>query len=80
MSRSGAWLTILVLAAAGSMFAQRVVSAKAGLVNCVLRPVTVVGSGWLDVGSVDRQLKDGEVLSSDCGGRAEVMLNPGAAR
>jgi hypothetical protein len=78
MLRSGAGQTIFVLTAAGSIFAQKVISAKAGFVYRVWGHVSVVDSGLLDAASVGRQLKHGDILSSGRDGLAEVLLNPGA--
>jgi hypothetical protein len=64
-----------VLMLAGAGLAQRVISAKSGLVLFVLGRVSVEG-GRLKVGESYRQLKDGESLSIERG-RAEVLLNPG---
>src|ERR1700683_5383271 len=60
---------------AGVGLAQRVISAKSGLVLFVQGRVSVEG-GPLKTGESYRQLKDGESLSIDRG-RAEVLLNPG---
>jgi hypothetical protein len=63
----------VVLAGAG--LAQRVISAKSGLVLFVLGRASVEG-GPLKAGESYRQLKAGESLSIERG-RAEVLLNPG---
>jgi hypothetical protein len=60
---------------AGMGLAQRVISAKSGLVLFVQGRVSVEG-GRLKAGESYRQLKDGESLSIERG-RAEVLLNPG---
>jgi hypothetical protein len=81
-------LIVLVLAGAvvlaGDALAQRVISAKAGLVLFVQGRVSVDGgplsaaiqSRPLKAGESYRQLKNGESLSTQRG-RAEVLLNPG---
>jgi hypothetical protein len=72
-------LIILVLAGvvvlASGAFAQRVISAKAGFVYYVQGRAFVEG-GRLKTGESFRQLKAGEILSTERG-RAEVLLNPG---
>jgi hypothetical protein len=64
----------LVAVVAGQ--AQRVISAKAGLVYFVLGHVSIAGSGRLPTGMVTRRLNAGEILFSEAG-RAEVLLNSG---
>lgn len=76
MVRPGARLTILLLSAASATPAQKVISAKAGLVYHVQGRVSVEGSGVLTAGGRLRQLSDGETLFTERG-RAEVLLNPG---
>jgi ferric-dicitrate binding protein FerR (iron transport regulator) len=76
MSRTGLQLMALTLVSAGVGMAQKVISAKAGLVYFVLGRVSIAGSGQLPHGDVNRQLNEGEILSSEAG-RAEVLLNPG---
>jgi hypothetical protein len=72
---------IIVLVFAGVVLhpgvapAQKVVSAKAGLVFFVQGRASVEG-GALSTGEHFRQLKPGESLSTERG-RAEVLLNPG---
>jgi len=72
-------LIVLVLGGAvvfaGAALAQRVISAKAGLVFFVQGRVAVEG-GLLSAGEHFRQLKNGESLSTQRG-RVEVLLNPG---
>jgi hypothetical protein len=75
--RIGVRLTAFALIAAGTGVAQPVIGAKAGVVYFVLGRVSIAGSGRLAIGEVNRQLNEGEVLFSE-GGRAEVLLNPGA--
>ena len=75
MVRPVARLTILVLSAAGATLAQRVISAKAGLVYLVQGNVSVEGSGVLPAGGGLRQLREGEILITRRG-RAKVLLNP----
>jgi len=76
MLRPGARLAALALIAAGVGMAQKVISAKAGLVYFVEGHAAVAGSGPLAAGEVNRQLNPGEILFSE-NGRAEVLLNPG---
>lgn len=68
---------MLVICAGRSLRAQKVISAKAGLVYFVQGRVSVAGSGRLPAGATLRQLRDGETLSTERG-RVEVLLNPGA--
>jgi hypothetical protein len=72
-------LIVLMLAGAvvlaSDALAQRVISAKAGLVFFVQGRVSVEG-GPLKSGESYRQLKNGESLSTQRG-RVEVLLNPG---
>src|SRR5277367_4778915 len=68
-------LIVVVLASANAMLAQKVISAKAGLVLYVQGRASVEG-GPLSTGEHLRQLKAGESLSTERG-RAEVLLNPG---
>lgn len=70
-------LAAIALVVAGMGIAQKVLSAKAGLVYFVLGRVSIAGSGPLRAGMVNRQLRPGGILFSDAG-RAEVLLNPGA--
>lgn len=70
-------LTILALTAATLAPAQKIVSAKSGLVYYVQGRVSVEGDGLLKTGNALRQLKAGETLSTERG-RTEVLLNPGA--
>jgi ferric-dicitrate binding protein FerR (iron transport regulator) len=72
----GARLTMLVLAATTLAPAQRVISAKSGLVYFVQGRAFVEGGGPLTSGNVLRQLRAGETLFTERG-RAEVLLNPG---
>jgi hypothetical protein len=80
-------LIVVVLAGAvvlaGTALAQRVISAKAGLVLFIQGrasveggPLSIGGPSPLKTGESYRQLKDGESLSTQRG-RAEVLLNPG---
>jgi hypothetical protein len=69
---------------AGAALAQKVISAKSGLILFVQGRVSVDGGGLdtgarplpLKSGNLYRQLKDGERLSTQRG-RAEILLNPG---
>lgn len=72
----GARLTMLVLAAATLASAQRVISAKSGLIYFVQGRASVEGIGPLTSGDALRQLRAGETLFTERG-RAEVLLNPG---
>jgi hypothetical protein len=80
----GARLTMLVFAASTLAPAQRVISAKSGLIYFVQGRAAiesngeggVEGSGPLTTGDVLRQLRTGETLFTERG-RAEVLLNPG---
>lgn len=76
MLRPGARLVVVVLAAASVGLAQDIISAKAGLVYFVQGRVSIVGSGRLASGAINRQLNEGETLIAEHG-RAEVLLNPG---
>ena len=76
MVRPTARLAMLMLAAATLAPAQKVLSAKSGLVYFVQGRVSVEGSGPLKAGDSFRQLRAGETLSTERG-RAEVLLNPG---
>jgi len=67
----------VVISTAAAGFAQRVISAKAGLVYFVQGRVSVEGSGRLNTGASLRQLRDGETLYSERG-RAEILINPNA--
>lgn len=69
-------LAAFALAAAGGMFAQDVISAKAGLVYFVAGRVSIAGGGLLASGRTNYRLNQGEILLSETG-RAEVLLNPG---
>jgi hypothetical protein len=74
MMRWGARLTIAVLASAALAPAQKVVSAKSGLVY------SVEGRAWVDNGQLRtgqhvRQLHNGETLYTDHG-KVELLLNP----
>jgi len=75
MWRPGARFAVFALAAAGVAIAQKVISAKAGMVYFVQGRVLVEGRR-LNGGGTIRQLKAGETLSTDRG-RVEVLLNPG---
>ena len=68
-------IIVLVFAATASAHAQKVVSAKSGLVSFVQGRASVEG-GALSTGEHFRQLKPGENLST-ARGRAEILLNPG---
>jgi hypothetical protein len=76
----GARLTMLVLAATTLAPAQRVISAKSGLIYFVQGRAAIEshgeGGGPLTAGDVLRQLRAGETLFTERG-RAEVLLNPG---
>ncbi len=76
MSYWGARLAIVALSASAAALAQKVISAKAGLIYFVEGKVSIEGSGRLSWGSKTRQLNPGETLVSERG-RAEVLLNPG---
>ena len=65
-----------LIAAAALAPAQKVISAKSGLVYYVQGRVSVEGSSPLPFGDTLRQLQSGETLASERG-RAEVLLNPG---
>ncbi len=67
---------MVVLATAALAPAQRVISAKSGLVYFV-QGRAWVDNGQLRSGEITRQLRDGETLYTERG-RAEVLLNPGA--
>jgi hypothetical protein len=69
-------LAAFALIAVAAALAQKVISAKAGLVYFVLGRVFIADGGTLGLGAVYRQLALGEVLFSE-DGRAEVLLNPG---
>jgi hypothetical protein len=69
-------LATVALAAASVGIAQKVISAKAGLVYFVQGRAAVEGNGRLPTGAKTRQLKNGDTLMTDRG-RVEVLLNPG---
>lgn len=77
MAQHGAQLALAVLATACAALPQKVISAKSGLVYFVQGRVSVDGVGRLRTGARLRQLRTGEVLSTERG-RAEVLMNPGA--
>lgn len=75
MWRPGAQFAVLALAAGGVGIAQKVISAKAGLVYFVQGRAWVEG-GRLNSGGTIQQLRAGEMLSTERG-RVELLLNPG---
>jgi hypothetical protein len=76
MFRPAVRFATIALVAVVAGLAQRVISAKAGLVYFVLGQVSIAGSGRLATGMVNRRLNVGEILFSEAG-RAEVLLNSG---
>jgi hypothetical protein len=76
MLRPAIRFAAIALVAVVAGLAQRVISAKAGLVYFVLGHVSIAGGGRLATGMVNRRLTPGEILFSEAG-RAEVLLNSG---
>ena len=70
-------LAMVAVFAANVGFAQKVISARAGLVYFVKGRVSVTGSGRLPTGARLHQLSSGEELFTERG-RTEILMNPGA--
>src|SRR5262245_48552798 len=68
----------LVLALASAALAQKVVSARAGLITYLQGPAFLEGRRVILATSRFPQMKDGEALSTTRG-RAELLLAPGVA-
>ncbi len=75
-------LLSLMLAAAGTVSAQHLISSKAGFVNRADGIVYVLRhdseDGKAGRASLGTQLRDGDQLRTDANSRAEILLNPGS--
>lgn len=70
-------LGLLIFCAGTAVIAQKVVSAKAGLITYVQGPALVDGRRVVLKATRFPQMKNGETLSTAGRGRAEVLLAPG---